>query len=190
MTSSDEVEVRRSNTYEVNTCNLVGLSSFDGRGRNGVRLSSIFWKRLGMPGNMQSLPAKRTTGYYHRFSILFVSPRKNRINRFFLKGRGESKRKITHDPYILSYEQHLYSISIHSTIPTGMRKPRHLLPRQFLFWRLLLRPPPMPTSLFHPLQSFLVVLQLAKGKCTCKGAVCDICVCAIPRFTSGCVVSL
>ena len=32
----------------------------------------------------------------------------------------------------------------------------------------------MPTSLFHPPQSFLVVRQLAKGKCTCKGAVCDI----------------
>lgn len=79
--SSDEIE---GDTYEVNTCNLVGLSSFGGRGRNNVRLSSIFWKRLGMPGNMQSFPAKRTTGYYHRFSILFVSPRKNPNNRFVL----------------------------------------------------------------------------------------------------------
>jgi hypothetical protein len=65
---SNKVKVEKD-TYEVNTCNLVGLSSIGGRGRNDVRPSNIFWKRLGMPGNTQSLPARRTTGYNRRRSI-------------------------------------------------------------------------------------------------------------------------
>jgi hypothetical protein len=52
----------RKITHEVNIWILSGLSFFGGSGRNGVSKFSIFWKSAGIPGNIHSLPSRRTTG--------------------------------------------------------------------------------------------------------------------------------
>ena len=53
----------REGAYLVKICWRDGRSSGGGSGRKGTSPSSMRWKSRGMPGNTQSLPSRRTTGY-------------------------------------------------------------------------------------------------------------------------------
>jgi hypothetical protein len=76
----------------VKTWILSGRSCFGGKGRKGVRPYNIFLNSEGIPGKMQSFPARRTTGWLLTVRILTVKSQKKMASTTCLHRRKELER--------------------------------------------------------------------------------------------------